>query len=106
MNAQFDLTVLPEEVVAVHTAGFRAAHAARVGRMRSTFAKQRKDDDRVRLRKAPRIPNGLERPKKVTDRHLVEKVMQERMRGQEEDVQLSGEQLMLLRGMTRAHSFG
>jgi hypothetical protein len=102
MNAQFDPTVRPEEVVAIHLAGFRAAHAERVGRARLTFEKQWKDDDRVRLQKAPHIPNGLERLRKRTDLHLVERVLKERLRDQE-DWAMDCLQLSCEHGMTHSY---
>jgi hypothetical protein len=78
MNAEIDETVSPEQVMALHNSGFRVAHAARVGRMRHTFAKQWDDDDRVRVQKGPRVPTGLEQPHRIKDRHLVERVIEER----------------------------
>jgi hypothetical protein len=113
MNAEVDETVPPEEVMAIHNAGFRAVHAERIAKLRVTFAKQRSDDDRVRVCKAPHVANGMDVPRKFKDGHLLEKVLHERedrMREEPEEGmsarQLPPEQRAYLSRPTRIHYLG
>jgi hypothetical protein len=73
----------PEEVVAVQTAGFAAAHAIRVKKVRLAMEKQWNDDDRVRRLQSPRMPRGPQ-VKKLTDLHLVERIREGWIREREE----------------------
>jgi hypothetical protein len=115
LKTTFDETASPEKVVAAHTAGFAAAHALRAEKVQLAFDKQWDDEGRVRRLKAPRIRGGMEPPRKPTDLHLAERVLQDwdnaRIHGDEEwnpifRRQLPKEERAFRRGPKRIHYFG
>jgi hypothetical protein len=78
INAVFDETHSPEEVMATHIAGFAAAHARRVGSIRLACDKQGNDDERVRRIRAPTVRRGTEPLHHPHDGHVLEQVLNAR----------------------------
>lgn len=92
INAKFDETVCPEEVVAVHNYGFIAAHTRRVRSVQNSFDKQWDDMSRVRGHISRRRIDALEPPRRVKDRCILERVALERNEAREESGSQSARQ--------------
>jgi hypothetical protein len=68
----------PEQVMALRTQGFLLAHARRAAIVQKAFDKQWRDTDRTRALRQPRAPDRLAPLARPTDRHTLERVLQER----------------------------
>jgi hypothetical protein len=78
VNAKFDETFSPEQVMEVHCLGFLRAHDRRVASVHQKVDKQWGDTERTRTMRYPTPSNALEHVPRLKDRRLLEKVAQQR----------------------------
>jgi hypothetical protein len=81
LNAKFDETCSPEEVMSAHCHGYFTAHSTRVGSTQSTFDKQWSDEERIRPFHYGKLNSALDPVKRPKDNHVLEQVLKNREEG-------------------------